>query len=246
MSAVNRFVLFILFLGLSGCRPAPITEGHISAPSESTATIVDQIVFPTQIPIEDYGPEQVSASHDAALTQVQSPAAAEENTTNRRPPVEQYVLVEKASSHGAPYDEEYSLQIESSIWEPFSAFEEEGWVIFKISTLKAPVCSLEIRLHKETAIDIQELLAAQNRYRRMGTFSISSVEFDIYSFTTDTNSLADTQHVDYIVNEINGDHPFLLKPQFHAFSAYNDWEKCRPLVRGVLSSLSMKRIPKTN
>lgn len=163
-----------------------------------------------------------------------------------RPPSETIQWIEISSRFGAIYNEQYSLNLDTSVWQPVRTFTEGDFSVFQLMTIQPPSCTLEAKINYSQAIDIETSSKNQNRYRRMGTFISGELSFDVFYYTTSEKSLADTQHVIYILTNANGDSPYFFKPAFHAFSRYEDWEDCRSVVRSLLSTLAMRRVPAAN
>lgn len=160
-----------------------------------------------------------------------------------RSPSEKFSIIELSSKMGAPYDEEYTFSFDTSIWQPLYIFEEGQWIISQITTHQAPDCTIQIKVMKKEEFDIEKIKKLENQYRRMGVFGNARVSFDTYFYTSSSDEKGEILNVTYVLMGANGDKPYFIKPQYQAYSPLDQWEQCRPLVRQVLSNLTMKRIP---
>jgi hypothetical protein len=245
MRSISRPIALAVLVFLTGCSANLAVQISSSSPDESPTPSFELIRTP-QAPVKNALLLISSGlSHDTVAGQIESssPAVNQFSEESHRLPYESATIVQKTSQFGAPYDEEYSFQIDTAVWQPELLYEENDWVVHEISTTKVPICTIQVKVMKDGAFDAAAIRLIDNRYRRMGTFITSALTFDIFSFTSNTENLADTQNVIYILTGANGDEPYLMKPQYRAFSSYQDWDACRSLVRASLSSLVMTRIP---
>lgn len=248
MGKASSILSIILCLSLFGCGleatfPPGILRGNLADTTEG----------PRQIPSER-NPDAITSTLPQAIptplireSTVPTPQPVDDETPAARvtrPALEPIAFLQYSSQFGAPYDELYTIWLDTSVWQPLRVDDEGDFIAIQTRTSRSPVCVIESRFGKTK--NSNNLQQKRGSYRRMGIFSNGDVVYDLFLYTSNTHALADTQHVIYILTGAGGDAPYALKPYFHAYSAYNEWESCRPLVRSTLSTLSMKRVPPAN
>jgi hypothetical protein len=246
MRRLFHSITLLFGITLAGCTAGFILQAD-SNPLISSVTELPPTAFPTAVainlPLNLIAPEHPSQQDSADFSSGTSPYKTQLSAPEDRPAVESVSILEKTSRFGIPYDEKYTFQIDTAIWEPLIIFDEGEWFVRQIKAILPPSCTIEIKTSREESADAETVKQKQNRYRSMGSFATAGLVFDLSYYTSNADDLADTQHVFYILTSAGSDEPYLVKPLFHASSAFKDWEDCRSLVRTVLSTLEMKRVP---